>query len=62
MPPRTKHPGNLEQGCKHGNCILLFTLYCRIFRGERLSPGGWMAVALDIIGIALLSCGQATRE
>lgn len=42
-----------------GTCILLFTLYCRIFRSERLSPGGWMAVALDIIGIALLSCGQA---
>lgn len=40
-----------------GACILLFTLYCRIFRGERLSPVGWTAVALDIIGIALLSCG-----
>lgn len=39
-----------------GACILLFTLYCRIFRGERLSPVGWTAVALDIIGIALLSC------
>ena len=45
-----------------GTCILLFTLYCRIFRSERLSPGGWMAVALDIIGIALLSCGQAAGE
>lgn len=42
-----------------GACILLFALYCRIFRGERLSPGGWAAVALDIVGIALLSCGQA---
>jgi len=40
-----------------GACILLFTLYCRIFRGERLSPVGWTAVTLDIIGIALLSCG-----
>ena len=38
-----------------GTCILLFTLYCRIFRGERLSPGGWTAVALDIVGIVLLS-------
>ena len=45
-----------------GTCILLFTLYCRIFRRERLSPGGWLAVALDIIGIALLSCGQAPGE
>ena len=45
-----------------GTCILLFTLYCRIFRRERLSPGGWIAVALDIIGIALLSCGQAAGE
>lgn len=41
-----------------GSCIMLFTLYCRIFRGERLSPGGWLAVVLDIVGIALLSCGQ----
>ncbi len=39
-----------------GACILLFTLYCRIFRGERLSPGGWAAVALNIVGIVLLSC------
>ena len=45
-----------------GTCILLFTLYCRVFRGERLSPCGWMAVALEIIGIALLSCGQAAGE
>jgi drug/metabolite transporter (DMT)-like permease len=39
-----------------GSCILLFTLYCCIVRGERLSPGGWIAIALDIVGIALLSC------
>ena len=38
-----------------GTCILLFALYCRLIRGERLSPGGWTAVALDIFGIALLS-------
>ena len=41
-----------------GTCILLFTLHCRIFRKERLSPGGWIAVGLDIVGIALLSCGR----
>lgn len=39
-----------------GTCILLFALWCRFFRGERLSRGGWTAVALDIAGIALLSC------
>ena len=39
-----------------GTCILLFALWCRFFRGERLSPGGWTAVGLDIAGIALLSC------
>ncbi len=39
-----------------GTCILFFTLYCRFFRHERLSRGGWAAVAMDIIGIALLSC------
>ena len=39
-----------------GTCILLFALWCRFFRGERLSRGGWAAVALDIAGIALLSC------
>ncbi len=38
-----------------GTCILLFTLWCRFFRGERLSRGGWVAVALDVVGIALLS-------
>ena len=38
-----------------GTCILFFTLYCRFFRHERLSRGGWAAVAMDIIGIALLS-------
>lgn len=38
-----------------GRCILFFTLYCRFFRHERLSRGGWAAVAMDIIGIALLS-------
>jgi drug/metabolite transporter (DMT)-like permease len=39
-----------------GTCILFFTLYCCFFRHERLSRGGWAAVALDIAGIALLSC------
>jgi len=39
-----------------GACILLFALYCRVVRRERLSPGGWAAVAMDIAGIALLSC------
>ena len=39
-----------------GTCILFFTLYCRFFRHERLSRGGWAAVAMDILGIALLSC------
>ncbi len=39
-----------------GTNILLFTLYCRFFRGERLSRVGWSAVAMDIGGIALLSC------
>ena len=38
-----------------GTCILFFTLYCRFGRHERLSRGGWTAVAMDIIGIALLS-------
>ena len=38
-----------------GTCILFFTLYCRFFRHERLSRGGWVAIAMDIIGIALLS-------
>ena len=38
-----------------GTCILFFTLWCRLFRGERLSPGGWLAVALNVAGIALLS-------
>ena len=38
-----------------GTCILLFALWCRFFRGERLSHGGWLAVALDVVGIALLS-------
>ena len=38
-----------------GTCILLFTLWCWFFRGERLSRGGWVAVALDVVGIALLS-------
>ena len=39
-----------------GTCILFFTLYCRFFRHERLSRGGWAAIAMDIAGIALLSC------
>lgn len=38
-----------------GTCILFFTLWCRFFRGERLSRGGWLAVALNVAGIALLS-------
>ncbi len=38
-----------------GTCILFFTLYCRFFRHERLSRGGWVAIAMDIIGIALPS-------
>jgi drug/metabolite transporter (DMT)-like permease len=38
-----------------GTCILFFTLWCRLFRGERLSRGGWTAVALNVAGIALLS-------
>lgn len=39
-----------------GTCILLFALWCRFVRGERLSRVGWGAVALDIAGIVLLSC------
>ena len=38
-----------------GTCILLFALWCRFFRGERFSRGGWTAVAFDVAGIALLS-------
>jgi drug/metabolite transporter (DMT)-like permease len=38
-----------------GTYILLFAFWCRFFRGERLSRGGWLAVALGIAGIALLS-------
>lgn len=38
-----------------GTCILFFTLWCCFFRGERLSRGGWLAVALNVAGIALLS-------
>ncbi len=38
-----------------GTCILFFALWCRFFRGERLSHGGWTAVALNVTGIALLS-------
>lgn len=41
-----------------GTCILFFTLYCRFFRHERLSRGGWAAVGLNIAGIALLSSRQ----
>lgn len=40
-----------------GTCILLFTLWCRFFRKEQMTRAGWLAVALDIVGIALLSCG-----
>ena len=38
-----------------GTCILLFALWCHFFRGERLSRGGWVAVALNVAGLALLS-------
>lgn len=38
-----------------GTCILLFALWCRFVRRERLSPAGWLAVALDLAGIFLLS-------
>lgn len=38
-----------------GTCILGFALWCRFVRHERLSFCGWLAVALDIAGIALLS-------
>ena len=38
-----------------GTCILLFALWCHFVRGERLSRGGWIAVALSVTGIALLS-------
>lgn len=41
-----------------GTCILLFALWCRFFRREHLSRGGWIAVALNVIGIALLSSRQ----
>ena len=40
-----------------GTCILLFALWCRFVRHERMSWAGWLAVAADIGGIALLSCG-----
>ena len=38
-----------------GTCILGFALWCLFVRRERLSHGGWGAIALDIAGIALLS-------
>lgn len=38
-----------------GTCILLFALWCRFFRHERFSKGGWIAVVLGIAGIAFLS-------
>ncbi len=40
-----------------GTCILLFALWCRFVRRERMSWAGWLAVAFDIAGIALLSRG-----
>ena len=40
-----------------GTCILLFALWCRFVRRERMSWAGWLAVASDIAGIALLSWG-----
>lgn len=43
-----------------GTCILLFALWCRFVRRERMSWAGWTAVALDLAGIALLSW-QATE-
>ena len=38
-----------------GTCILGFALWCQFIRREHLSRGGWLAVALAIVGIALLS-------
>ena len=43
-----------------GTCILLFALWCRFVRRERLSRAGWAAVALDLAGIALLSWRTTT--
>ena len=40
-----------------GTSILLFALWCRFVRRERTSWAGWLAVASDIAGIALLSWG-----
>ncbi len=38
-----------------GTCILGFALWCLFVRRERLSRAGWLAVAFNIAGIALLS-------
>ena len=43
-----------------GTCILLFALWCRFVRREPMSRAGWLAVALDVAGIALLSWQTAT--
>ena len=43
-----------------GTCILLFALWCRFVRRERMSRAGWLAVALDVAGIALLSWRTTT--
>lgn len=40
-----------------GTCILLFALWCRFVRRERMSWAGWLAVALDLAGIGLLCLG-----
>ncbi len=42
-----------------GTCILLFALWCRLVRREPMSPAGWLAVALDVAGIARLSWNDA---
>ena len=38
-----------------GTCIMLFFIYCMIFRKERLSAGGWAGLALCIAGMACLA-------
>jgi len=40
-----------------GTCILLFALWCRFVRRERMSWAGWLAVVFDVAGVALLSWG-----
>ena len=43
-----------------GTNILLFALWCRFVRREQMSRAGWLAVALDVAGIALLSWHAAS--